>query len=158
MAIQPGLCQSWSEIPKTGFLTARLKCTLKDCPFLQTRPCWVNCVSKAPSLVFDYLYIIFHNQQIFLFSWKLWWPLLRNRSFRNPEKYNGAASWRVCLLHTRKTRRLSSTCPSLLFSFALQFLYPNFQSAASQRQFVAWSDLVLKTENKFSPATRLNAL
>ena len=24
MAVQPGLCQTWSEIPKTGFLVTRL--------------------------------------------------------------------------------------------------------------------------------------
>ena len=24
MAVQPGLCQTWSETPKTGFLTTRL--------------------------------------------------------------------------------------------------------------------------------------
>ena len=26
MAVQPGLCQTWSQTPKTGFLTTRLKC------------------------------------------------------------------------------------------------------------------------------------
>ena len=26
MAVQPGLCRTWSETPKTGFLTTRLKC------------------------------------------------------------------------------------------------------------------------------------
>ena len=26
MVVQPGLCQTWSETPKTGFLTTRLKC------------------------------------------------------------------------------------------------------------------------------------
>ena len=25
VAVQPGLCQTWSETPKTGFLTTRLK-------------------------------------------------------------------------------------------------------------------------------------
>ena len=25
VAVQPGLCRTWSEIPKTGFLTTRLK-------------------------------------------------------------------------------------------------------------------------------------
>ena len=24
MAVQPGLCRTWSDIPKTGFLTTRL--------------------------------------------------------------------------------------------------------------------------------------
>ena len=28
VAVQPGLCQTWSETPKTGFLTTRLIC---DC-------------------------------------------------------------------------------------------------------------------------------
>ena len=37
VAVQPGLCRNWSETPKTGFLTARLKCqqarycSCKDC-------------------------------------------------------------------------------------------------------------------------------
>ena len=26
MAVQPGLCRTWSETPKTGFLTMRLTC------------------------------------------------------------------------------------------------------------------------------------
>ena len=26
VAVQPGLCRTWSETPKTGFLTTRLKC------------------------------------------------------------------------------------------------------------------------------------
>ena len=28
VALQPGLCQTWSETPKTGFLTTRLNCSL----------------------------------------------------------------------------------------------------------------------------------
>ena len=28
VAVQPGLCQTWSETPKTGFLTTRLICGL----------------------------------------------------------------------------------------------------------------------------------
>ena len=34
MAAQPGLCRTWSEIPKTGFLMTRLKydCTTRVCP------------------------------------------------------------------------------------------------------------------------------
>ena len=27
VAVQPGLCRTWSETPKTGFLTTRLKCS-----------------------------------------------------------------------------------------------------------------------------------
>ena len=30
MAVQPGLCRTWSEIPKTGFLTTRLICSNID--------------------------------------------------------------------------------------------------------------------------------
>ena len=29
MAVQSGLCRTWSETPKTGFLTSSLTCTLK---------------------------------------------------------------------------------------------------------------------------------
>ena len=29
MAVQPGLCRTWSETPKTGFLTTRLISSLK---------------------------------------------------------------------------------------------------------------------------------
>ena len=29
MAVQPGLCRTWSETPKTGFLTTRLICLRK---------------------------------------------------------------------------------------------------------------------------------
>ena len=28
VVVQPGLCRTWSETPKTGFLTTRLKCSL----------------------------------------------------------------------------------------------------------------------------------
>ena len=28
VAVQPGLCRTWSEIPKTGFLTTRLEFSL----------------------------------------------------------------------------------------------------------------------------------
>ena len=28
VAVQPGLCGTWSETPKTGFLTTRLNCTV----------------------------------------------------------------------------------------------------------------------------------
>ena len=27
VVVEPGLCGTWSETPKTGFLTTRLKCT-----------------------------------------------------------------------------------------------------------------------------------
>ena len=27
VVVQPGLCRTWSETPKTGFLTKRLKCS-----------------------------------------------------------------------------------------------------------------------------------
>ena len=29
LIVQPGLCRTWSETPKTSFLTTRLKCCLK---------------------------------------------------------------------------------------------------------------------------------
>ena len=29
-AVQPALCQTWSETPKTGFLTTRLNCLVVD--------------------------------------------------------------------------------------------------------------------------------
>ena len=34
VAVQPGLCRTWSETPKTGFLTTRLKYSdpIKDSP------------------------------------------------------------------------------------------------------------------------------
>ena len=31
VAVQPGLCRTWSKIPKTGFLTTRLICPLCSC-------------------------------------------------------------------------------------------------------------------------------
>ena len=34
VAVQPGLCATWSETPKTGFLTTRLHC--HDCMTLET--------------------------------------------------------------------------------------------------------------------------
>ena len=32
VAVQPGLCQTWSETPKTGFLTTRLICGRERMP------------------------------------------------------------------------------------------------------------------------------
>ena len=32
MAVQPGLCRTWSENPKTGFLTTRLICSVQVKP------------------------------------------------------------------------------------------------------------------------------
>ena len=32
VVVQPGLCGTWSETPKTGFLTTRLKLPLQDLP------------------------------------------------------------------------------------------------------------------------------
>ena len=36
VAVQPGLCRTWSETPKTGFLTTRLICTSKFVKFRTT--------------------------------------------------------------------------------------------------------------------------
>ena len=40
LAVQPGLCQTWSETPKTGFLTTRLICAIsfKVCLLLGKSP------------------------------------------------------------------------------------------------------------------------
>ena len=40
MVVQPGLCGTWSDTPKTGFLTTRLK------PLLQLKGCPSEDVSK----------------------------------------------------------------------------------------------------------------
>ena len=43
MIAQPGLCRTWSETPKTGFLTTRLICVQSEIPE----------VSILPSIMFE---------------------------------------------------------------------------------------------------------
>ena len=38
VAVQPGLCRTWSETPKTGFLTTRLKCRGRQLILGRLRP------------------------------------------------------------------------------------------------------------------------
>ena len=35
VTVQPGFCQIWSEIPKTGFLITRLKCRFCVCMLIE---------------------------------------------------------------------------------------------------------------------------
>ena len=46
VTVQPGLCQTWSETPKTGFLTTRL---IYKMPTDMIKPLW--CSGKATWLV-----------------------------------------------------------------------------------------------------------
>ena len=44
VAVQPGLCGTWSETPKTGFITTRLICkSLKDSMAEQASLCLLRC-------------------------------------------------------------------------------------------------------------------
>ena len=46
VAVQPGLCWTWSETPKTGFLTTRLICIAID--LLDENYFKLSCVARNP--------------------------------------------------------------------------------------------------------------
>ena len=46
VAVQPGLCGTWSETPKTGFLTTRLKCLRAE-----IKPFIINLSSPTKSMI-----------------------------------------------------------------------------------------------------------
>ena len=51
MAVQPGLCGTWSETPKTGFLTTRLKLLRAGGGEGAS-----DCTSSCPLLIFSHLF------------------------------------------------------------------------------------------------------
>ena len=86
VVVQPGLCRTWSETPKTGFLTMRLKLCVLLCStsylITQTCPCNILQYFTAVKIVFFFFFFFYNRHFSYFCSKHGSWVHVRTASLR----------------------------------------------------------------------------